>query len=243
MHLPIEIDKTSPLPIYIQLQHGIEDLIKSGELSPGDPLPSENELSRDYRISHMTVRHAMTELVNDGYIHRERGRGTFVSPKRMQHQLETFVSFSESMRQRQVKPSSKVLRIDDAAPPDEVLDTLDLPPGAAFTRIKRLRLANGVPVGIHDAYLHNILVDAAHLERIGSLYTLFEERGIVLNEGEEIIEAVPAEEVPAALLNVRVGFPLLQATRFSWDVTGNFVEYVVALYHADLYRYKIRLKR
>ena len=241
--LPIKIDKDSPLPIYHQLRRGIENLIRSGKLAPGDPLPSENELSQTYSISPMTVRQAMSELVNDGYIHRERGRGTFVSLKRMQHQLENMVSFSETMKTQQMRPGSKILIIDDQTPPSDVLTQLSLAPSTPFTRIKRLRLANDAPVGIHDSYLHGISVTQSDLEQTPSLYELLEERAIILEDGEETIEAVAAEDEPAQLLDVAPGSPLLKATRLSWDTNGNFVEYVVALYHADLYRYKIRLKR
>lgn len=241
--LPFEIDKNSPIPLYFQLKQGISTLIKTGRLAPGDALPSENELSEAYEISPMTVRQAMTELVNEGLIHRERGRGTFVSPRRMHHQLENLVSFSEDMRARQMTAGSRLLLIEQTTLPDGIAELVNVPPDAPCTRIKRVRLANEVPVGIHDSYLNGVSVTREELEQIPSLYELLESKGIFLNEGTETIEAVAASDEAAALLNVARGFPLLQATRLSWDTAGNFVEYVVALYHADLYRYTIRLKR
>ncbi|MCA9906887.1 MAG: GntR family transcriptional regulator, partial [Anaerolineae bacterium] len=85
--LVIPVDKSSPVPLYYQLQQGIIRLIEADTLKPGDLLPSENELARRYSISPMTVRQAMAELVNAGYVRRERGRGTFVAKRQMQHQL------------------------------------------------------------------------------------------------------------------------------------------------------------
>ena len=241
--LPFEIDKSSPLPIYFQLSRGIQNLIRSGQLTPGDALPSENELSQAYHISPMTVRQGMAELVKEGYIHRERGRGTFVSLRRMQHQLENFVSFSESMRARELTPGSQLLLIEPTSPPGDVVDKVNISAPAKFTRIKRVRLANETPVGIHDSYLNGIPITPDELEQTPSLYELLESKGVFLNEGEETIEATCATEEIAALLNIEAGAPLLRAVRFSWDAAGNFIEYVVALYHADLYRYTIRLKR
>lgn len=239
----LRMDKSSPVPIYYQLKQGIEKLIISGAFSAGQPLPSETELSRLFHISPMTVRRAMSELVNEGYIYRERGRGTFVAQQRMQHQLENLVSFTEDMRNRGLRPSSKILDFDLVPAPEAVLQRWNLPPQTRMTRIKRLRLANDTPVGVHDSYLHNVSIDRRELEATGSLYALLENKGIIMDEGDESIEAVAASPSVAALLNVHTGTPLLQTTRFSWSASGELIEYVVALYHADLYRYSIRLKR
>lgn len=239
----IEIRKDSPVPLYFQLQTGIVTLIESGVLSPGESLPSENVLARRYNISPMTVRQAMTELVNAGYIHRQRGRGTFVSTRRMEHPLEQLVSFSEDIRARGLNPGSQILLFEETAPPSEVAVHVQLPPDTLLTRVKRVRLANDEPVGIHDAYLHRVTLTAGELEQNPSLYALLAEKGIHLGEGEDMIEAVAATKEVAHLLRVKTGAPLLRTTRFSWDTRGQFVEYVVALYHANLYQYRTRLKR
>jgi GntR family transcriptional regulator len=241
--LPIEMDKTSPIPIYFQLKQGIERMIDAGELRAGQALPSENELSRLFRISPMTVRRAMAELVNAGYVHRERGRGTFVSPRRMQHQLEHLISFTEDMKARRMQPSSQILLLEQAPPPAALVQRLNWSPDGMMTRIKRVRLADQVPVGIHDSYLNGVQVTRTELENAESLYALLEEKGILLVEGEESIEAIAADTEASALLGVAPGAPLLQAIRCSWDAAGQLIEYVVAQYHADLYRYTIRLKR
>lgn len=239
----IQMDKASPVPIYFQLKQGLERLIQSGSLHVGEPLPSENELSRLFRISPMTVRRAMTELVNDGYIVRERGRGTFVARQRMQHQLENLTSFTEDIRNRNLHPSSQILAFETIAPPEAVTQRIDLPPDSRMTRIKRLRFANNTPVGVHDSYLLDVEITRSELEKIGSLYSLLESKGVIMDEGDEAIEAVAAPADVAALLNLPAGAPLLQTTRFSWNADGRLIEYVVALYHADLYRYTLRLKR
>lgn len=239
----IQMDKTSPVPIYFQLKQGLEQLIESGRLTVGEPLPSENELSRAFHISPMTVRRAMSELVNAGYVYRERGRGTFVAPQRMQHQLENLTSFTEDMRNRNLHPSSRILLFESVPPPEAVAARVALPAEAKMTRIKRLRFSNETPVGVHDSYLNVAGIDRDELEAVGSLYSLLESKGIIMDEGDEAIEAVAASAEVAGLLNVPAGAPLLQTTRFSWDRDGHLIEYVVALYHADLYRYTLRLKR
>lgn len=241
--LAFTMDKNSPVPIYFQLKQGIEKLIESGKLTVGEPLPSENELSRAFNISPMTVRRAMAELVNEGYIYRERGRGTFVARQRMQHQLESLVSFTEDIRHRNLHPSSRILAFELVTAPAPVIERCALPANTQMTRIKRLRLANNTPVGVHDSYICDAPITRQELEKFDSLYVLLESKGIVMDEGDEAIEAAAADAETAQLLKLQPGDPLLQTTRFSWNSAGDLIEYVVALYHADLYRYTVRLKR
>lgn len=242
--LPINIDKNSPLPIYYQLKQGIIELIAAGELEPGMCLPSENELAQTYKISPMTVRQAMTDLVNDGYIYREKGRGTFVSVRPVEHTLERLTGFSEDIQSRDMTPDSRILLIEEVSPPSEVMKRIELPEGTVMTHIKRVRLVNGKPVGIHNVYLLGVSIQREELEHYQSLYKLLEARGIQIREGEEAIEAVAATEEFAHLIpGVAVGSPLLQTTRFSWDASGKFIEYGRAQYRPDIYQYHIRLKR
>ncbi len=242
--LPITIDKNSPLPMYHQLKQGIIELIKAGELERGTCLPSENELAREYKISPMTVRQAMADLVNAGYIYREKGRGTYVAERPVKHKLERLTSFSEDIAERKMTPGSRILLIETVPPPPEVLARVELPDRVMMTHIQRIRLFDDKPVGIHSVYLREIPIEREELERHQSLYKLLEARGIQIKEGEETIEAVAAARYFADLIpGVQVGDPLLQTTRFSWNSSGEFIEYGKAQYRADLYQYTIRLKR
>lgn len=241
--LSIRIDKDSAVPIYFQLYEGMRSLIAAGSLKPGDALPSETDFARYFSISPMTVRQAMTELVKEGFINRQRGRGSFVAPRQLDHPLDRMVSFSEDMLARQVIPGSRVLLIEEVAAPLEIAAAADLPAGVSLLRLKRVRYANGEPVGIHDAYLHQVSLTEADLDKTPSLYMLLAQRGIVIAEGLDTIESVSAPKEAADLLGIRVNAPMLQTTRISWDEQGRFVEYVVALYRADLYHYRIRLRR
>lgn len=241
--LALQVDKDSPVPIYVQLYQGMTALIASGSLKPGDVLPSETDFSRHFSISPMTVRQAMTELVNQGYIRRERGRGTFVAPRQLDHPLDRMVSFSEDMQSRHLVPGAKVLVLEKMVVPVSIAAEVGLPGETPLLRLKRVRYANHEAVGIHDAYLHDVEITHADLKRTPSLYMLLAQRGIVLTEGVDTIDAVPASPEAAHLLGVKPDAPLLQTTRISWDGRGKFVEYVVAQYRADLYHYRIRLRR
>lgn len=241
--LPLSVDKDSPVPIYVQIYQGMMALIASGSLQPGDVIPSETDFSRHFSISPMTVRQAMTELVNQGYICRERGRGSFVAPRQLDHPLDRMVGFSEDMHSRHFFPGSKVLLLETVPAPSEVAQAGNLPETTPLLRLRRVRYANEEPVGIHDAYLHNIHIVEDDLERTPSLYMLLAQRGVVLAQAVDTIDAVSATEEAAELLRVSPGAPLLQTTRISWDAEGRFIEHVVAQYRADLYHYRIRVRR
>jgi GntR family transcriptional regulator len=217
--------------------------IESGQLRPGQVLPSETELSRSLGISPMTARQAMNGLVSQGLIRRQRGVGSFVLPRHMNHPLEQMVGFTEDMHARGLQASSRILRVEQTPPPHEVIERVPLTAGTTMQRIRRVRLTNNQPVGLHDAYLLGVNFTRADLERSGSLYALLAGEGIQLAGCEETIDAVSSDKELARLLDVPVGAPLLRATRYSWGEDGQFVEYVVALYRADLYQYRIRLTR
>lgn len=106
------INKHSPVPIYHQIEEQLKAMIDKGELQPDMLLPSEREYSETFGISRMTVRQALSNLVSQGYLYRQKGKGTFVSKQKIKQPLQGLTSFSEDMKSRGRKPSSKLLRFE-----------------------------------------------------------------------------------------------------------------------------------
>ena len=237
------IDKQSHIPIYRQIQEQLKQLILTGRLKPQDILPSENELAQRYQVSVMTVRQAMNELVSEGLIYRERGRGTFVARQPIVQPLRRFESFSEHIAARGLRPSSRILAFEYIAPVQEAALALALQPADQVLRIKRLRLTDDRPVGIHDSYLRGVHLSRDTLEAFSSLYSLLENQGLSLVEQEETLEAVPADREASRLLQVSPGAPLLQVSSTAFLESGQPLEFVKAIYRTDYYRYAVRLKR
>lgn len=239
----IRIDKSSPIPIYRQIEDVLREQITSGLLRPYDLIPSENELSKILGVSPMTVRQAMAQLVKDGFAYRERGRGTFVSSPHLDHPLTRMIGFSEDMQARGLKPGSQILQFEDLAAPVDVADFLQVPAGKTVLYIKRTRLLDGHPVGIHETYLRGIHITRPELEQTGSLYQLLQSKGILFEGGQDVIEAVSADKEMSELLSVAPREPLLQVTRVAYAPGGVPIELVRAVYRSDFYRYRISLKR
>jgi len=238
------LDRDAPVPLYYQIREYFRQAIAEGRLKPGDPLPSDNELAAKLGIGKMTVRQAMNDLVQEGLIYRYRGKGTFVAFPKFQHPLRRLTSFTEDITSRGMRPGSQILFFGHVPANNQVAANLHVPPGKSVLRIRRLRLADDNPVGIHDSYLPpNISISQEELEERGSLYRLLEERGVALAEAEETLEAVAAKKDEAALLGLPPGSPLLLVSRVVFSQSGEPIEYVRAIYRSDFYRYYIRLKR
>jgi GntR family transcriptional regulator len=239
----IQVNKRSSIPIYRQIEEQIERRIKDGSWCPGTMLPSETALAAHIGISIMTVRQAMSHLVNKGLIYREKGRGTFVSPLPLLHPLQRLNSFSEDMQVRGLSPSSQLLVFETCPAPEFVTSQLGCVSGQQLLHIKRLRLADERPVAVHDAYLTRLDIDLPELTKVGSLYQLLEQKGVDLVEAEEHLDAIAANVELAGLLKVPKGAPLLQLIRISWDRQRVPTEFVRAIYRANFYRYTVRLHR
>ena len=242
--LPIRINKSTPVPIYHQLQEGIKQLILKGDLSPHERIPSENEFAKQFDISPMTARQALNGLALNGYVYRMRGLGTYIAPPHMEHSLDKLVSFSEDMRAHGLKPSSRIILFQMEPAPEKVAERLKISPGDEVLRIKRLRFADQRPGSMHDAYLlRDLPVTRAELEEVGSLYQVLESKNIHISGGLDEIESIPADQELSGLLEVDEGSPLVLLTRLTEGLSGNPIELVIAAYRADFYRYTIRLRR
>lgn len=239
----IRIDKNSPTPIYRQIEDALRERIKSGQLRPYDLIPSENELSKILGVSPMTIRQAMGQLVKDGSAYRERGRGTFVAPPRLDHPLTRMIGFSEDLQARGLQPSNHILQFKELAAPAQVAESLEVLEGEPVLFIKRTRHLDGHPVGIHETYLRGVNITRAELEETGSLYQLLQSRGWVFEGGQDVIEAIAATDEMSELLGVALKEPLLQVTRVAFAPDGTPIELVYAYYRSDFYRYRISLKR
>jgi GntR family transcriptional regulator len=241
--MSIQIDKNSPIPIYRQIEDALREQIVSGHLRPYDLIPSENELSKSLEVSPMTVRQAMGLLVKDGFAYRQRGKGTFVAPKGLVHPVTNLVGFSEDMKAHGLYPGSKILQFKEICASQDVAEFLQISEGEPIKYIKRTRLLDGHPVGIHETYLRGVKITHAELEQTGSLYQIIEKQGIIFEGAQDVIEAVSATDEMSELLDVSPGKPLLRVTRVSFAQGGSPIELLHAVYRSDFYRYRISLKR
>jgi len=246
--MPGMVDPNDYTPKYYQLATILRERIDNGELVPLQPIPSERQLEDIYSVSRPTIRQAIDLLVRQGFLYREHGRGTFVSPRKLQKGISELTSFSEDMRMRGITPGQKILELKMAVPPEEVRQRLELPPDSGeLLYIQRLRLGDGVPMGLMTSYHvlpEGLTLSQSDLEVAGSIYTLLQEKfHLIPTEADETLEAVLATPREASLLQIDPGSPLLLSVRVTYSQYRRAMEYVKILYRADRYQYFAKLTR
>jgi GntR family transcriptional regulator len=232
------LDRNSKVPLHVQLRDCLRQGIVKGTRRPGEPFPTEREISEKYHVSRTTIREAITDLVQLGYIVRQQGKGTFVARSHNTFDANTLSSFTEDMVNRGFTAGTKLLRLELQAP-NETSQQHFGNNIEALWYILRLRLANDEPIALQASYMPANRFEFKNEELAeGSLYRLLAERyGISVTSADEVISASIADPEQAELLKVKAGSALLSVDRFAYSQVGEPVEYVTILYRADRYKF------
>ncbi|QDP41293.1 GntR family transcriptional regulator [Radiobacillus deserti] len=239
------LNKNSPLPIYYQLEEEIRQLIQSGQLKPGELLPSEREYAELHEISRMTVRQAINNLASEGLLYRQKGKGTFVAEKKFEQNLQGLTSFSEDMKARGLTPSSRLLTFEEMMANSNVAAKLQISEGDKVYLMQRIRLANGDPVAVEAIYTPKSVVGSLSKEDYsGSFYEYMEQqKGLQIGHAEQELESALANPFEIEHLQVNSGDPVLLMKRITYLSNGIPFEYVKSAYRADRYKFKLDLPR
>ncbi len=246
--MPAMIDPDDYLPRYYQLASILRERIKDGQVEAYQPIPSERELEKIYNVSRTTIRQAIDLLVRQGFLYREHGKGTFVSPQKLQKGISELTSFSEDMKQRGIHPGQKILEIGYVQPPENIRAHLEITDDhTPVLRIERLRLGDDAPMGLQTSYYilpEGQTITREKLERYGSIYTMLQEQfHLIPTEADETLEVTLATPREASLLQIKPGSPLLLSERTTYSQFRRVIEFVKILYRGDRYRYIAKLKR
>jgi len=246
--MPEMIDPDDFLPRYYQLANILRDSISNGKFEPRQPIPSERQLESLYSVSRTTIRQAIELLIRQGFLYREHGRGTFVSPQKLQKGISELTSFTEDMKQRGIIPGQKILEIGYIEPSEQVRMHLELPATCdRVLRIERLRLGDAVPMGLQTSFYvlpEGATITREELEMVGSIYKMLQERfHLIPTEADETLEVTLATPPEAALLQIPPGSPLLLSERTTYSQYRRVIEFVKILYRGDRYRYIAKLTR
>lgn len=236
------LSKNAVVPLYYQLAEMLRNRITSGEYSIGQQLPSEREMMSTFTISRNTVRDAIDVLVQEGLVERSHGRGMFVSSPQLKLGLSRMTSFTEDMRERNLRPSSQLIKAEVIFPPEAIAQALQLIPGEKVLYLERLRLADDLPMAINLSYFPYTQYPALLEEEsyTGSMYQILEEKySVRIAHAEQTVKAAVATQQQAEWLKIAKGDPILviAGTAFSSDDLP--VEYMHQIYRADRYVFSI----
>jgi len=213
-------------------------------MHPGDRLPSDSELCREFGVSRMTARNAMQRLTEDGLVQRIPGLGSFVVEPPAHRYADRLQAFTHEMRRLGRVPSSTLLAREIRPATDGEASALQVRPAEPVVAIRRIRHADGVATAIETAVLvrrTEDIVMAADLET-GSLHEALAAAGLHLRRGYATITAEAATPDDARLLGVVEGDALLVERRTILDVHGRPVEATESRYPGGRYALDVRFE-
>jgi GntR family transcriptional regulator len=232
--------------LYSRVETVLASEIADGALKAGDQLPTEDDLIQRFEVSRITVRRAIQNLVSRGIVEIRRGKGTFVAAPKITQELTELSGFVEDMRAVGRKPTARVISKEIVSADKTVAGHLALTKGERVVRIRRVRLADNVPISFDETYLpleigKKIITNNLKVEPIFSL--LERKYDVPLTEAEYKLEAVAAESEVAAALRVKQGSPIFRIERTSYSTGNRPVDYEKLYYRGDLVRFVTRLAR
>ncbi|HSR85180.1 MAG TPA: GntR family transcriptional regulator, partial [Streptosporangiaceae bacterium] len=222
---------------HAQIEDWLADAIAAGQLSPGDRLPTEQDLAAWLGVSRMTLRHALGELAQRGLVTRTVGRagGTFVAEPKLEQDLTTLAGLSEQLRRHGKVAGARVLGAVRIPASPAAAAALQLAEGAAVYDVRRIRLADGKPIVIeHSQFPADLFPDLLGCRLDGSLYELLAENyGQQPHRARESLEPVVAGVREAEALEVDEGAPLMLVERTAYALSGQPLEYARDLFRGD----------
>jgi GntR family transcriptional regulator len=213
--------------------------IDRGELAPGQKLAPEREYAARFGISLAPVRQAILGLVEEDYLYRVRGSGTFVREAKVEEKIAILSSFTESMRARGFEPDIRTAEQRVIEAPPRVRQAIG---ARQVVCLCRVALVDGKPVAVLTAYLPADRVPGLVDINLGngSLYRLLGARyAIDMARAQSWIEVGRCRPADAALLGVRPGTPILLVEGTTYDATDRPVEFSRVMYRADRFRFGI----
>jgi GntR family transcriptional regulator len=230
------LDKDLPVPLYHQLQGVLKAEIESGRWQADQQLPSETKIAERFGVSKITVRQALQELADLGYIRREHGRGTFVERRKFDEGPRELTSFTEEMRRHDLAAASRILSRAVVEADAKVANALQVPVKSSVFVLKRVRLAGGEPMSVQTAHLPAALVPGFKIQEGESLYEVLQESyHLYPARARETYFASAADPAGAKLLGIPLGSPVFAVERVTMMPNERPFEFVQSIVRGDRY--------
>lgn len=237
----VDLDRSSPVPLYSQMAEQLHRSIRSGDIAPGALLGNEIGLAQRFGLSRPTMRRAIHELVERGVLVRKRGVGTQVVQGPITRAVR-LTSLYDDLADADQEPRTTVLINEITPAPDDVAATLLLPRRHPVLHLRRLRFTRNQPLAILDNFLPQHLFDVASADLAGlGLYQVMRNAGVRLKVAKQRIGAREGSVDECSLLQEPPQSPLLTMERITHDDGGSVVEWGRHLYRASQYDFAVTL--
>ena len=215
----------------------------NGKWQEGDQLPTENDFQNEFNLSRATIRHALSEIEHEGFIERHPGKGTIVRHKRIVPEIMKLSSFTDDMISRGMTAQSKTIDMNFIIPPHQVRNGYGIAANEKVWLVRRLRLADGIPMGLQELYIPpELQISARELQQMQSYYQLLKKHHNLFPAfATEILTAKKADKQDAEIMQIREGDPLIFIWRVTYAEDESVIEVVKIKYIAERYEYHIQL--
>ncbi len=242
-----QIDKNSPIPMYFQLKQTIKASIENHTFNTGDQLPTELEICDALDVSRPTIRQALQELINEGFITRKKAKGTFVNkPKVDGFFFKKLASFNEEMIALGLKPKTDLMTQKLIKADAIIADALQIEEGEFVLYLERLRYGNENPIVYVKTYVPIKMFPAIDQHDFSdhhdSLYNLFNEHyHHPISYVDRSVEVANCSNKLSKMLKCQPNDAVYVITTHAYDDNDVPVEYSKAIYNGELYKFSIRL--
>lgn len=249
------INKNIPVPLYYQLEETIIKEIEQNNFIEDEPILSELEFCRLLNISRPTVRQAIKDLVNEGYLYKVKGKGTYISKPKINQEFTMLIdSFNDEMSKKGLIPRTKVIQIDIMPAKEEVANSLGIQVGESVINLKRLRFADNsksnserynAPLLYVVTYIPYRL--CPELLKINfeneSLYKVLEDNNLKVMRVRRTFEARMANTNIAKLLQIEEGEPVHYFETVAYLNNDIPIEFSICNYRGDRNKFIVDIKR
>ena len=234
------INKYSNVPLYSQLKNLIIKKIESGEYPGESKIPSEQELCEHYDISRPTVRQAISELTNNGYLYKEKGKGTFVAKTKSKVDIKNFTGFTDSILDSQNPGQHDILSLRTIKQNEvSFLETAFGGQNSHLSEFAEVRFITAdknsilalntsyIPLVLFPEIIEDIKAKKPSYDILRGKYPLLPVKT------KSTLEIVYTDQSEAQYLQVQTGHPLIKVENLLYSKSGQAVEFIVAKYRAD----------
>ncbi len=241
----VEINKTEGIPPYVRIRETLREQITCGDLKRGEQLPSEQDLATRFKVSRMTARKGIEELIDEGLLYRRHGVGTFVAFPHLERDHTRLINSFDPAESKDKHTRPVLLSLKTMPASQKVARALDIETGERVFRIKILGYAHNLPLTLHEAHVPYNLFSKVIDEKLDvqKLWTLFEQCGYKVKRAVEHIEAREATKELAKLMEIRDGAPILYKERTIYASDGTPVEFTYCYNRGDIYSLTTSLER
>lgn len=235
------INKYSNVPLYSQLKYLVIRMIESGEYPEESKIPSEQELCEQYDISRPTVRQAISELTNNGYLYKEKGKGTFVAKSKCKVDIKNYTGFTDSILDSQDPgqhniTSLRSVKQGDIVCLESVFGNQNHPQNSEYAEIKFVTIDKNSTLSYNVSYIPLFLFPdiIEDIKAKKPSYDILRGKYPLLPfKTKSMLEVVYTDQSEAQYLQVQTGHPLIRIENLLYSKSGQLVEFVIAKYRAD----------